>query len=166
MIIFKKIKVSFINRKYTRQINTDKMYELMEKMAQNNTLQKAHKSVSNDEFLEKMQKLKEKVEIKTEFKKYDTIKENLSESLNTMKELRENFKILKEKSAKIDIKVKNEDQKIDKTNIDILNEKNKIYQDNKVIDQMLEEKYDKVKEINEKIIENRLNVKKSIFDIE
>lgn len=154
-----------IIKMYKRNINTEVLYNAMQKM-QNNPIIQQTQSIQNEEFLEKMEKLKEKIEIKSNTKSYETIQENINESLKIMKELNSNFKKIKEKSLNIDIKIQNEDKKIDKIDIDILNVKNKYYQDNKIIDEMLVEKYDKVKDINEKILENRHSIKKSIFDIE
>jgi hypothetical protein len=150
---------------YKREINTEVLYNAMQKM-QNNSIIQQTKSIKKEEFLEKMNNLKEKVEIKVNVEKYETIQENLNESLKIMKELNKNFKELKKNSINIEVQVKNEDIKIDKADINILNVKNKYYQDNKVMDEILEEKYDKIKDINEKILENKQSLNKSILDIE
>jgi uncharacterized protein YqgV (UPF0045/DUF77 family) len=106
---------------YKRNINTEALYNLMERINNNKTLQKATKNVSKEEFLEKMNKLKEKAEVKIETKSYETIQENLNESLRVMKELNAIFEKIKEKSMKIDIKIEKEQELIQENKLDTLN---------------------------------------------
>lgn len=91
----------------------------MQKLQSNPLMQT--KSIKKEEFLEKMAKLKEKAEIKVHSEKYETIQENLNESIKIMKELNANFKNIKENSINIEIKVEKEDVLIQENSLDTLN---------------------------------------------
>jgi uncharacterized protein YqgV (UPF0045/DUF77 family) len=150
---------------HKREINTDVLYNAMQKI-QNNPIMQQGKSIKKEDFIEKMAKLKEKIEIKNETKSYETIQENLNESLRIMKELNANFKILKEKSLNIDIKVEEKLDTIDKINIDKLNINNKGLQDIKIIDKKLNNNYIDLEQVDQEAIKISKNIKKGIFDIE
>lgn len=108
--------ISLLIITFKRNINTSVLQDLMEKMSQHKTLQNT-KNVKNEDFLEKINKLKEKVEMKSDNKSYETIQENLNESLTIMKELNSNFKTIKEKSLNINIKVENEGEILQKNKL-------------------------------------------------
>lgn len=160
---YKKISIKCINIIYKRHINTDKLQELMSQILKNKTLENT-KNVN--EFLEKMNKLKEKIEVKIETKNYETIQDQLKESINEIRHLREQFKNIREKSINIDIKVEEKLEKLDKIKLEELNINNKSLQDIKIIDKKLGDNYGALEKVDEIVIKNSENIKKSIFEIE
>lgn len=80
MITFKKIELNFIIK---RKIGL--LAEVIERMTSNKILQEARKSVKNENYMEKVNKLKEKVKIKVNSEKYETIQENFNEKYKKWK---------------------------------------------------------------------------------
>lgn len=167
MIICKKVSYFFIiNKKLIRKINTGLLAEAMQRMESNKILKEASKSVKNEDYMEKMNKLKEKVEMKVNIKKHETIQENLNESLSIMKELNANFKNIKDKSLNIEVKIEDTRDIIKKDKIENLNIENKYHQqDIKNVDNIKKNDIQYLEDINQ--IDNTINnSKKSILEVE
>lgn len=161
----KNIGLLLIIRIFKRKINTEILYNAMQKMENNAILQQG-KNIKKEDFIEKMNKLKEKIEIKNETKSYETIQENLNESLRIMKELNTNIKKLKEKSINIEVKIEEKLDTIDKINVEKLNINNKGLQDIKIINKKLEKNDTDFEQVDIENIKISENAKKSILDIE
>lgn len=158
-------KINILIKIYKRNINTDVLYNAMQKI-QNNTILQQAKSIKKEEMLEKMAKLKEKVEIKKDIKSYETIQENLNESLRIMKELNKNFKNIKEKSINIEIKVEDTQNIIKQDKIDNLNNNINYNKDVKANLEITINNKNQILENNETIDITSSKLNKSIFDID
>lgn len=160
-----KFKLIAINKMYKRCINTQELQSLMLKIIENKTLQKTTKSISKDEFYNKMINLKEKVNLTTNTQKYETIEENLKESREILNDLSEIFRNIKRKTVKIDIEIKQGDileaeNKLDTLNTSLKNARD-INLDNNILLENTQEIMIEVEKY-EKIVSNS---KKSIWDI-
>ena len=158
--------INIINKKYVRNINTDKLYELMYKMQNNEVLQKATKNVNNNEFIEKMNKLKEKVNIEIDKKNYESIQEQLKDSYQEMKSIREQFKVIKEKSFNVAIEIKEEKEILQENKLDTLNKGLKNIRELNEDDKIILEKTKIINDNTDIYINKISNSKKSIFDVE
>lgn len=150
---------------YKRNINTETLQKLMQNIIENKTLSTVETTVKNKDFIEKIEKLKDKTEIKVDTEQFESIHENLNQSLNIIKELRVNFRNIKENSSKIELKIDEKNAVLESNNLDTLNNQYENIREISTVNNTILNEKNLNLENDLNFLEKISNTKKSIFDV-
>lgn len=165
-MIFKKIKVSFINKKYIRKINTSVLQNLLLDLATDKEYFYIKGKVSVDALTNASNKLNNKIEIDKKELDYKNIEENLKESERLLNDIQSKFEKIRGNNHKMDIEIKEIKIKSDDINIENLNNNN-ILNQNYIKEQNII-KQDNIlnQESIESVQKNASTIRKSILEVE